>query len=175
MSSLQQIPAGELSAHDPEGTAEPPAWTDEIPAWLTPDAPAGPARSATADSTDRCRRRLVLAAVAIAGVLVGAIASGVLVVLAFVSAAEDIGRGIGLAQSVGGQAGPVEQFPAVAPGTLGSDAVLDGYAQSCFGGDLGACDDLAARSAPMSEYETYAATCGGRVTRNSLATCTDLG
>jgi hypothetical protein len=141
----------------------------------------------------RCRRRLVLAAVAIAGVLAGAVGAAVLVTAAFLSAAEDIGRGMseGLgsvrvslaerpaaddaADGTRAAGGPVQQFPAVAPGALGSDRVLDGYAQSCFGGDLAACDDLWAASPPLSTYEEYAATCAGRVKRDAVPACADLG
>jgi hypothetical protein len=129
---------------------------------------------------------LLLAVVAIAGVLAGAVGAAVLVTASFLSAAEDIGRGMseGLGSmrvslsdhpAVRGEARePVQEFPAVPPGALGADRVLDGYAQSCFGGDLHACDDLWARSAPMSDYEEYAATCGGRVKRDAVMACTDL-
>jgi hypothetical protein len=70
--------------------------------------------------------------------------------------------------------GPVEQFPPVEPGELGPDPVLDDYAASCFEGDLQACDDLLFESAPLSEYEPYAPSCGGRVEQYLVAACTDL-
>ena len=134
---------------------------------------------------ERCRRRLVLAVVAILGVLVGAVGSAVLVTASFLSAAEDIGRGMseGLeslaeppAQDLAtGGGGPVERFSPVAPGALGTDPVLDGYARSCFAGDLSACDALWQQSPPMSDYETYAATCGGRAKRGAVTACSELG
>ena len=142
-------------------------------------------RPAGAAVNERCRRRLVLAVVAILGVLVGAVGSAGLVTASFLSAAEDIGRGMseGLeslaeppAQDLAtGGGGPVERFSPVAPGALGTDPVLDGYARSCFAGDLSACDALWQQSPPMSDYETYAATCGGRAKRGAVTACSELG
>ena len=71
-------------------------------------------------------------------------------------------------------AGPVEQFPPVDPGQLGPDPVLDGYAAECFAGDLQACDDLFFESPPLSAYEEYASTCGGRVKLYTVPFCTEL-
>ena len=154
----------------------------------------------------RPKGRLLLALVAIAGVLAGAVGTAFLVTAAFLSAAEDIGRGMseglgsdlgrsvgaGLTQSMrdavaaapeGGivveesvQESPVEvqRFPPVEPGTLGRDPVLDHYARSCFTGHLRACDDLLYESPPMSQYERYASTCGGRVRENTVMACIDL-
>ena len=59
---------------------------------------------------------------------------------------------------------------AEAPGDLGADADLDALATACFEGDAGACDDLYLRSPVDSAYESYGATCGGR-----LALATDGG
>jgi hypothetical protein len=73
-----------------------------------------------------------------------------------------------------GTAGPVEQFPPTAPEDLGPDDVLDAYAQSCFDGDLQACDDLYYEAPPMSDYETYGTTCGGRVKQYGVMSCTEL-
>ncbi|TFV68323.1 UNVERIFIED_ORG: hypothetical protein E4P37_01185 [Bacillus sp. AZ43] len=70
--------------------------------------------------------------------------------------------------------GPVEQYPATEPADLGEDSELDPYAQSCFEGDLQACDELYYRSPPLSAYETYASTCGGRVKPFLVPTCTEL-
>jgi hypothetical protein len=71
-------------------------------------------------------------------------------------------------------AGPVEQFPPTEPGDLGPDPVLDDYADSCFGGDLQACDDLYYEAPPLSDYEAYGWSCGGRVKAYSVPTCTEL-
>jgi hypothetical protein len=186
MSQTQQFAGGQRSGEPDPWPDEPVEWTAETPDWSLPPARVAPAVSA--HPTGRRPRPLLLAAVAIAGVLVGAVATAVLVTLAFVSAAEDIGRGmsVGLGSDIGRSVGEgisrsmhaapsaVEHFPAVAPGRLGSDPRLDGYARSCFGGDLSACDRLRAESAPLSGYEAYAATCGGRVKRETVATCTDL-
>ncbi|RBY85252.1 hypothetical protein [Blastococcus sp. TF02A-26] len=73
-----------------------------------------------------------------------------------------------------GPLGPVEQSPPVAPGDLGPDPVLNGYAEECFAGDLQACDDLFFESPPMSDYEEYASTCGGRVKIYTVPYCTEL-
>jgi hypothetical protein len=75
---------------------------------------------------------------------------------------------------LGGPVPASEQFPPVPPEDLGPDPVLDDYAQQCFEGALQACDDLLYESAPMSEYETYGATCGGRVKEYTVVSCTDL-
>lgn len=60
---------------------------------------------------------------------------------------------------------------AEAPGELGDDAELDALAADCFGGDIGACDDLYLRSPVDSPYETYGATCGGRLALPSDGGC----
>jgi hypothetical protein len=56
----------------------------------------------------------------------------------------------------------------------GGDPGLDGYAQRCHDGLLSACDDLYSLSPPMSGYERYGMTCGGRVAALDVATCEDL-
>ncbi|MGY1723173.1 hypothetical protein [Blastococcus sp. SYSU DS0533] len=71
--------------------------------------------------------------------------------------------------------GAVEQFPPVEPVDLGPDETLDAYADSCFGGELQACDDLMYESPPLSAYEEYASTCGGRVKAYAVMVCTELG
>ncbi|MGY2003677.1 hypothetical protein [Blastococcus sp. SYSU DS1024] len=74
----------------------------------------------------------------------------------------------------GSPGGAVEQFPAVEPGDLGPDPTLDAYAEGCFGGELQACDDLMYESPPLSAYEEYASTCGGRVKAYTVMACTEL-
>ncbi|WP_104524934.1 hypothetical protein [Blastococcus atacamensis] len=78
------------------------------------------------------------------------------------------------ADEPGFSGGDVEQFPAVEPEDLGPDRVLDEYAQSCFEGDYQACDDLMYESPPLSAYEEYASTCGGRVKEFTVPACTEL-
>jgi hypothetical protein len=63
----------------------------------------------------------------------------------------------------------------VEPGDLGPDPVLDTYAADCFAGDLQACDDLYYEAPPLSDYESYALTCGGRVKEYAVAACSELG
>jgi hypothetical protein len=162
---------------------DPSAWTVVTPPWPPVPDPAAAAPPASAVAPRR-KGMLLAAALAILGVLAGAVGTAFLVTAAFLSAAEDIGRGIseGITRSIDGAGpqllpgagGPVEQFPAVAPGDLGPDPVLDAYARSCFDGDLQACDDLWYESPPMSDYETYAGTCGGRVKQDAVPACTDL-
>jgi hypothetical protein len=113
------------------------------------------------------------------------------VAVLFSAAAEDIGSGMGeefsrsmegvlgvpgegMWSSEYGASGPVEQHPATAPGPLGPDPVLDAYADRCFAGELKACDDLYYESPPMSDYEEYAVTCGGRVKQFTVVVCTGL-
>ena len=50
----------------------------------------------------------------------------------------------------------------VPPDDLGDDPDLDSLAQSCFDGDLVACDQLYLQSPADSAYETYGDTCAGR-------------
>ena len=186
-------------------TAPPaPSWTAPWPQpgeQLVSEVPPGPARRTTP------RGPLVLALVALAGLLAGAIGAAFLVMAVFVGSAEEIGREIGaeLGPQVGRAAGdrvaeamedvveplleggmmeeeygwgaapgPVEQHPPVEPGDLGPDPVLDQYAQDCFAGTLQSCDDLLYQSPPLSEYERYAFTCGGRVKQYDVMSCTDL-
>ena len=51
-------------------------------------------------------------------------------------------------------------------------------ADSCFGGDLGDCDQLYATtpvSASTNSYEGYGATCGGRLAAEQPGQCLELG
>jgi hypothetical protein len=200
--SLPTQPAGgaaEVPAEPSAWTVETPPWPLAAPIGAWPTGSGGVPTPAPPEKAPGHRRPLLLAAIAIAGVLAGAVVTAILVTTAFLAAAEDIGRGMseglgsdigrsvgeGLSQGMrdalaegpgpaGAPAGPVEQFPAVEPGPLGPDPVLDAYAESCFGGDLQACDDLWYEAAPLSDYEGYAATCGGRVKRDAVPACTDL-
>jgi hypothetical protein len=49
--------------------------------------------------------------------------------------------------------------------------VLNASADSCFAGELQACDELSFESPPMS---AYARTGGGGVTQYAVISCTDL-
>jgi hypothetical protein len=161
-----------------------PAWDVHAPGAHAVPAPSGP-------SAKTGRGAVVLALVAGGGALVGAVVAGLLVAVLFAASAQDIGRGMGaeFSQSVEGLlgvpaegvwsseysgAGPVQEYPATAPGELGPDPVLDAYADGCFEGDLQACDDLLYESPPMSDYEEYAGTCGGRVKQFAVMSCTEL-
>jgi hypothetical protein len=61
------------------------------------------------------------------------------------------------------------------PDGLGGDPVLDQYAQSCYAGDMTACDTLYNDSQVGSKYETYGGTCAGRqpISNSDLVYCTD--
>jgi hypothetical protein len=61
------------------------------------------------------------------------------------------------------------------PDGLGDDPVLDQLAQTCYDGDMQACDDLYAQSEADSEYELYGGTCAGRqeVSESDTVYCTD--
>ncbi|WP_222192256.1 hypothetical protein [Modestobacter italicus] len=153
------------------------------PAATPPGPPAAPAR--------------VTAAVAMgaAGVLALGLVLAVFVAsLVLRAGAEDLGRGLGEAlgaspdglaaealagiEDGGWDAYPpgtaIEQSEPVAPAGLGSDPALDAYAQECFTGLLQSCDDLYAESPPLSAYEEYATTCGGRVKAMTVYACTEL-
>ncbi|UOY03896.1 hypothetical protein [Blastococcus sp. PRF04-17] len=189
-------------------------WTaPPAPSWTTPwpppgEAPAAPIPPAPSRKSVP-RGPVVLALVALAGVLAGAVGAAFLVTAVFLGSAQDIGReiaaevgpevareagdgvvdalgemglsmlGEGFAdEEFGGPMGeempPVEQHPAVEPGELGPDPVLNQYAVDCFGGDLQSCDDLMYESPPLSDYEQYGLTCGGRVKAYMVMYCTEL-
>jgi len=163
-----------------------PAWSGWSPGWEAqpPVQPfAGPVQRPG-------NRGLLIALVGAGGALVGAVVAGLVAAVLFTAAAQDIGTGMGeeFSSSLDGTfgfpsegvwssqygSGPVEEFPATPPGTLGPDPVLDAYATSCFSGEMQACDDLLYESPPMSDYEEYAVTCGGRVKQFAVMACTDL-
>jgi hypothetical protein len=160
-----------------------------MPSTWGPPAPPWPGQPGPPPATGRS---LVPALVASAVVAVGLVLAVVLGAVVVSASADDLGRAIGesSADAVAGQltggdtlgwsAYPpgdlpeVEQSTPVAPGQLGDDPVLDGYADACFGGDLQSCDDLYTDSDPLSDYERYALTCGGRVKAFDVYLCTDL-
>ena len=65
-------------------------------------------------------------------------------------------------------------FEPTPPEGLGDDPQLNTLADSCFAGDMQACDDLWAQSDPDSPYHTYADTCAGRQPENTGRYCTEL-
>ncbi len=176
----------------------PPSWA---PAWtpVAPPAPAAPAGPVGAPA--RPAGRLLLAAGV--GLLAGLLGSGLVVAGLFAVAADDLGGSLGdrIGSAVekaivegtrqatedsledfgaypegdySAHLEDIEQFPPVPPEGLGSIPLLDSYAQDCFGGALQACDDLLYESPPLSAYEEYATTCGGRVKAYSVGYCPDL-
>ncbi|MGY1854847.1 hypothetical protein [Modestobacter sp. SYSU DS0290] len=176
---------GEFPAQQPAGwwpAAQAPTWQ---PAAVPAAAPAGRAPGLTTG-----------VALAVAGVVaVGLVLAAVLGALVVRSGADELGRSMGQAMGessmaamdevMGGLGGgwgaedpwaaePVEQFDPTAPTGLGADPALDAYAQQCFDGDLQSCDDLYAGAPPLSDYERYATTCGGRVKEFAVLACTEL-
>ncbi|CAM3725033.1 DUF4190 domain-containing protein [Isoptericola cucumis] len=94
---------------------------------------------------------------AIAGIVLGALSTvgwliGVLVLVATFGALEQQGVLDDLSSEI--SQGTAQSY--------GDDATLDGLYDSCEGGDDLACDELYWESAPGSEYEDFALTCGGR-------------
>jgi hypothetical protein len=61
-----------------------------------------------------------------------------------------------------GDIGSDEGGPPAEPPDDGGDATLGGYADSCYQGDMQACDDLFMESDSGSELEDYGDTCGRR-------------
>lgn len=195
-------PAGGVPPTAPVGGGADAGWTAApapswVPGWPPPGQPAPPVVPPVRQRAPR--GPLVLAGIALAGVLAGAVGAALLVTAVFVGSAEDIGQEIGAAMGeqmsedlertmedvteallgdpygfVTATPGPVEEFPAVAPEELGPDPVLNEYVQSCFAGEMQACDDLMYESPPLSAYEDYAITCGGRVKEYAVMACTDL-
>jgi hypothetical protein len=129
--------------------------------------------------------------VALAGVAAGAVGGASLVTAVFVGSAEAIGEGIGrgmaageeefyasmseedLGWSAGPPLDPADVTDPVAP-VPGPDPVLNTYAQQCFEGNYQSCDDLFYESPPMSDYEEYGGSCGGRVKPYTVTGCTEL-
>lgn len=192
MSAPQQPLPGSSSPYQP-----PPSGGWGAPGPGTPGEPGSWPAGAVAVPRPAGVRGVVLA---LAGAAVGAAVAALVVSAVLVSGARELvqeagtaaGEGIAAALAeqsdpyawsseapVGGVLGtyeepPVEQFPAVAPGVLGPDPVLDTYATQCFGGDLQSCDDLYYEAPPLSDYEQYGGTCGGRVKAGSAPACTEL-
>jgi hypothetical protein len=181
---------------------EPPWSGPPAPSWAPPwEPPAAPVPPVTAAAPARAGDRLVLALVAAGAALAGALGAGILVTVVLLTGGKAIGKEIaatlgpavedgvqdgaapsmegatalgGEGTAVYGPEEPVQQFPAVEPGELGPDPVLNTYAGSCFAGELQACDDLYYEAPPLSDYEEYGSTCGGRVKAYSVMSCTEL-
>jgi hypothetical protein len=95
----------------------------------------------------------------------------VAVLVALVIGAANLGR------TAATDVGSLPAVPTMAPSDpagLGDDPGMDGYAQRCHDGTMSACDDLYQVSPPMSDYEHYGMTCGGRVKPFDVYYCTEL-
>jgi hypothetical protein len=106
----------------------------------------------------------IVAACVLALAVLGAAITGA------VAAGRAAGQGMAAAASV-----PMQTAAPVDPAGLGNDPGLDGYSTRCHDGDMQACDDLYDLSDPMSRYEQYGMTCGGRVKPFDVGYCIDLG
>jgi hypothetical protein len=62
--------------------------------------------------------------------------------------------------------------PTLEPEGLGDDPLMDQYAQSCYDGDMAACDTLFKDSELGSDYEAYGDTCAGRQPLSTDVFCT---
>jgi hypothetical protein len=171
------------------GTVPVGGWTP----WGTWDPAAGrPVAVPAPPAPAAAPSRVLPAALLAGGIVLGLLLAAVVGALVLRGAADDVGRAAGEAMGEamgeavygggvtsgyygsGGVLGPVEQSEPVPPGELGPDPVLDAYAQGCFDGDLQSCDDLFVESPPLSQYEEYATTCGGRVKAWTVPYCTEL-
>ncbi len=181
----------------PDWAASTPDWPG-APGWRSPSSPTStwttptfspPAAPAPAAASRPSKGPLVLALVALAGVAAGTVGGVFIFAAVFAGSAEAIGEGIGRGMIAGEEEfyssmseedfgwveplDPADISAPVAP-VPGPDPVLNAYAQSCFEGDYQACDDLYFESPPMSDYEEYGGSCGGRVKVYSVMSCTDL-
>lgn len=173
----------------PRSRAGGPAdWGPPTGGWVAAPPPPGPWPGSPAPPASPGRSGLVLAALggALAGAVLTAVVGGVLGLVAArevgQGVVEELDGGMGWSTEEGsggwpvepGSSGSVGQSAPVVPGDLGPDPVLDAYAQSCFDGALQACDDLFFYASPMSAYEEYGGTCGGRVEMRAVYACTEL-
>ena len=179
----------------PDWAASTPDWPG-APGWRSPSSPATwtaptfPAPTAPTAAPRPSKGPWVLGLVALAGVAAGTVGGVFLFAAVFAGSAEAIGEGIGRGMAAGEEEiyasmseedfgwgmeplDPSDIGAPVAP-VSGPDPVLNAYAQGCFEGDYQACDDLFFESPPMSAYEEYGGSCGGRVKIYSVMTCTDL-
>jgi hypothetical protein len=166
-----------------------PSWQPQS-GWAPSGTPSAPAAAAVATPRS-ARGPVTLGLVALAGVVAGAVGGAFLVTAVFVGSAESIGEGIGRGmvtaqeevyssmseEDLGWYAGPPLDPSEIGEPTTpvtGPDPTLDAYAQACFEGDYQSCDDLYYESPPLSDYEEYGVTCGGRVKNGDVMACTDL-
>ena len=63
--------------------------------------------------------------------------------------------------------------PTLQPTGLGDDPTLDALAQSCYDGELEACDNLWRDSDEGSDYRNFGDTCAGRQPPNTGVWCVD--
>ena len=149
---------------------QPGPWPGVPPGYVHPQPESwssGPWPAAPHGTLPRGRRQWPLVA--------AVVASGVLVVglvVALVIGSYHLGQSVQATPSFPMQAPPTS--PAASPAGLGDDPGLDGYAERCHDGDMGACDDLYHLSDVLSDYEHYGMTCGGRVKPFDVGACTDL-
>jgi hypothetical protein len=150
------------------GGPGPGLWSPPPGAWW-PQPPPRPRRS-----------RGVVVGIVVACVLgVALLVGGILIAVA---AGRAVGQDMAAQASVasGQDAASATSPPSVPtsepvdPSGLGTDAGLNSYAARCYAGDMQACDDLYDLADPMSRYEQYAMTCGGRVKPFDVEYCTDL-
>jgi hypothetical protein len=104
---------------------------------------------------------------------VAACVLGVVVLAAGIFGAVALGRAAA-DRAASSASASVTPAPPVAATGLGNDPDLNDYATRCHDGDMQACDDLYQESDPMSRYEQYGMTCGGRVKPFDVDNCTDL-
>ncbi|MDQ1660062.1 MAG: hypothetical protein QOJ68_42 [Blastococcus sp.] len=151
----------------------PPQWDSQsAPPWVQGPGPWSPPPGTwwpqpPAPAPRRPRSRKVVVAIVVACVL------GVVVLGAAIAGVFAMGRAAA-DRATSSASASVTPSPPVAATGLGDDADLNGYATRCHDGDMQACDDLYDQSDPMSRYEQYGMTCGGRVKPFDVEYCTDL-
>lgn len=165
------------AAGDPAGS--PPSPGPSAPSWQQP-APVPPWAQGQAPGQwfpppggwwppppkpPRSRKVVVLV---VAACVLGVVLLGAAVVGAFALGQAAADRSSASASTA------VTPRPPVAATGLGDDAQMNAQATQCHDGDMQACDDLFEQSEPMSRYEQYGMTCGGRVKPFDVDYCTDL-
>ena len=162
-------PSGEWAPGPPTGAPAPPPNVAPIPPWS--GGPSGPGYmppAAPPSGGGGNKTALIVAII----VVVALVAVGAIIALAGGGDDDDADTasdsGSSQTQDTGDSGEPTDPNPDdefVPPSSppSGDDEALNALVDDCYGGDMGACDDLFLQAEVGSDYEDYGNTCGGRM------------